>query len=287
MGTIEWILRAFLDSMGAGAGSILGFSLSDVLKTPAEYSPQAHALMQDISTTAVVPIAASLLIVLFLLEALRHLTKADADGDLILTGMLWLLVKYAVLRYAFEHVDLIITTIYDAVAYMSLQANRLTITASTATPSQVDAFISAVGDMDMLGQTVLVIVMLIAWIVNHGAVIVALALVVMRFMTLYLFSAFAPIPIAFFANEDTRHMGIGYLRNYASVALQAFVLVIGWALFHSITTGWNTLMFSNLDGMASGIAAALGIGSGYILLGVLLAMFMLGMGRIADRMLGN
>lgn len=46
-------------------------------------------------------------------------------------------------------------------------------------------------------------------------------------------------------------------------------------------------MFSNLDGMASGIAAALGIGSGYILLGVLLAMFMLGMGRIADRMLGN
>lgn len=285
MSFAENVLRPLLEQMGAGVGSFLGFQLSDVLKSPEQYSSATAALMADISAVVIQPAATMVLVVLFFLELTRVAVRTDGHGETFLRVGFFTLVKFVLLKVIFENTPVVIGGIYGLFATMANAANRVSMGSSTADPAQIEAFLAKVDEMDLLGQSLLAVVMVLAWLVNQGAVIAALGLVVMRFVKLYIFAAFAPVPMAFFATQDTRSFGIGFLRNYAAVVLQALVLVLAWSIYHALTADWASRLFAAASG--TGMAAALQIGGGYIFLGVLLAMVMFGSGRIANELLGN
>ena len=83
----------------------------------------------------------------------------------------------------------------------------------------------------------------------------------------------------------TRQFGIGFLRNYGAVVLQAFVLVLAFAIYQTLSSGWAGEAFANLSD--DPVAAALQVGASYIFMGVVMSMIVLGSGRIASEIIGN
>ena len=279
------ILWPLLEDMGSGLGSFFGLKVDDVLKSPEEYSPATAVLMDVVAQTVVQPVASIVLVTLFVVELSRISMITDGDGESFLRRALFTLVKYILVKLAFDNAGTIMSGIYGVFSEIANKANLTTISSTNVDASLATQFLDSVDKMDWLGQTLLIILMLIAWLVNKGAVILALALVVMRFVKIYIFTAFAPMPMAFFASTDTRPFAIGFLRNYAAAVLQALVLVLSFAIYQAISVGWGAKAFENLGENA--IAAATSIGSNYIFMGVVLAMIVLGSGRLANELLGN
>lgn len=279
------VLEPILRDMSGGLGSMFGLNLTDVLQSPEEYSALTAALMVTISDTIVMPAATLILVVLFMLELVRIGMRTDGDGETFAKTAFFTLVKFVMLKLIFESTHVVMQGIYALFAEMASQANTITAVTTGVGSDQLNGFLTSVDDMDWLGQTVLIIFMLLAWLVNKGAMIAALALVVVRFVKLYIFAAFAPAPIAMFATQETRTFGVGFLRNYAAIVLQALVLVLAFAIYQTVTSTWAGSAFANLDGNA--VTAALSISGSFIMMGVVLGMVVLGSGRIASELLGN
>jgi hypothetical protein len=55
---------------------------------------------------------------------------------------------------------------------------------------------------------------------------------------MYLLSAFASLPVAFMAHDDTKSIGIGFLKRFASTALTGTVIIIAVKFYQALVGGW-------------------------------------------------
>ena len=83
----------------------------------------------------------------------------------------------------------------------------------------------------------MLIVSLISWVVVLAAYIVALVVCWARALQLYIMAAFSPIPLAFMALDDTRQIGVGYLKNFTAVCIAGLIIVILLIAFPVILGG--------------------------------------------------
>jgi hypothetical protein len=282
---IKDIIEPILTDMSGGLGSIFGVKLTDVLKSPAEFSPTSASLADTIAATVVMPVATVILVVLCMVELSRLSLQTDGDGEVFAKRAMLTMVKFGLVFAFFRIWPQVMAAIYGVFADLATQANGLVSTSTAVSGTAVDGFLASLEDMDWLGQTLIVVLLLVAWVVNKVAIIAALALVVQRFVKLFVFSAFAPMPFSFFGSEYTRTWGLGFLRNYGATVLQSLVLVLAFAIYQSMTQGWANQAFKDLDENA--VSAALSIGASFIFLGVLLGTIVLGTGRLANELLGN
>ena len=84
---------------------------------------------------------------------------------------------------------------------------------------------------------------LICSLCTDVAVIVAKVVVWGRGMQLYFMAAMSPIPMALLGIDETRHMGVGFLRNFASLvlgyaALSFVIKLFPTLLYMAIATSW-------------------------------------------------
>jgi len=71
-----------------------------------------------------------------------------------------------------------------------------------------------------MGQIPCLILLLIPFLVSKGATIVVTVVILLRFVQIYMLTAFNPLPIAFIAQEETRQWGINFFKQYASLVFQ-------------------------------------------------------------------
>ena len=81
-----------------------------------------------------------------------------------------------------------------------------------------------------------------------------------RAIQLYIMAAFSPIPLSLMALDDTRQIGIGYLKNFTAVCLAGLIiliLLIAFPLILGGLTGASTSTGTPIDGIATGLTYAL------------------------------
>lgn len=66
--------------------------------------------------------------------------------------------------------------------------------------------------------------------------IVALVMMISRFMWLAVYTVAAPLPLATFASDETKEIGKSFLKSYVGVCLHAMVMVIICTSFSAVTT---------------------------------------------------
>ena len=52
-----------------------------------------------------------------------------------------------------------------------------------------------------------------------------------RFFKLYLYTAFAPVPLSTFAGEPTQNIGVTFLKSYAAVCLEGVIIILSCIIF--------------------------------------------------------
>lgn len=73
---------------------------------------------------------------------------------------------------------------------------------------------------------ILLILAIVAMVACIGCMFTVLTTIFLRIGEIYLRAAASPLCLSFFADDKSRHMGIGYLKRFAAVCFQAVMIVI-------------------------------------------------------------
>lgn len=279
------ILKPILESMADG--SIFGLDVKFVLSDPSAQNPQVWALVTDISSALIASLAAVVSVVMCCIDLQRVTFLTDGDGESRLKQLVFTLVKFGVVWAIFHQAPGFMTAIWKMGNEVATKVSERLAPGSGAVGlgDKQQAFLDGVGNIDWLGQTLLVVLMLIAWLVNKGAVLGCVALAVVRLVKIYLFTAWCPVPMALLASEHGRSFGIGFLKNYAATILQAFVLLLSFGIYGLLAGGWSNKILE-MD-TSKGVETALQIGGIYIFMGIVLCMIVMGSGKMASELVGG
>lgn len=286
------VIAPLINDMMSGVGdlNLFGMSLADVLKAPSELSwgAGADSGIKAMAAATVSPVASVVLVTLAYVELNRTLALSEADGESRFRQSLATVLKILLCIVLLEWAPQVLEAILQVTADMAADANAAMQTALANKTrdggDNISAFLDSIDKLDWIGQAVLVIILLFAWLINKAAVLIALGLIVIRFVKLMIYTGFSPIAASFMVSSDTRPWGLGFLKKYISVALQAFVIVLAFGLYQmvSLSYGINKLTLGN-----GSIADALVIGVYFMFMGVILGMIVAGTGRIADELMGG
>ena len=95
-------------------------------------------------------------------------------------------------------------------------------------------------------SSVLIIVLLIPFLIAVAANVGIYVIVVLRLAEFMMLGAAAPIPIAFLGDDDTKSIGIGYLKKLFAIGLQAVLLLFIPLITRTIPL-YNDDVFKNVN----------------------------------------
>ena len=130
-------------------------------------------------------------------------------------------------------------------------------------------------------------IILIGWLAALIAFLVAKVVLLSRFLEMAIYLAFAPIPLAMLAHEQTREFGKGYIINFASVSLQAAVMMFLMKAYPYIM---GSILFQGVSGTQNMATAANQVTSFMmepIIYSVVFIMAVLGISALTRRVLGR
>ena len=206
-----------LNDIGSGVGDDI---IAQLLKTPAQYSSEMYELSLSVARTAVKPVASTILAIMCVLEIARVSAMAMFKLVLVFT--------------AAQHCELMLKAIDEIGQSVMNGIHTAAPTTGTAAGAGLgDSMRSAIESAGPFGQIPCLILLIIPFLVSKGATIVVTVVVLLRFVQIYMLTAFNPLPIAFIAQEETRQWGINYFKQYASAVFQCATLYLAIVLYRA------------------------------------------------------
>ena len=211
-----------LNAIGSGVGDDL---VADLLKTPAAYNAGMYKLSLTIASSAVKPIASTILAILCVLELARVSTRADGDRELGVKLVAMAMFKLTLVFTAAQHSELMLKAIDDTVV------------------------------------------------------------ILLRFVQIYMLTAFNPLPIAFIAQEETRQWGVNYFKQYASLVFQCATLYLAILMYRTFVGGTlNPSKFKDGDSLSGWVMDNF---TGLLLASVLLIGIVMAANSVAKKLFGG
>ena len=124
-------------------------------------------------------------------------------------------------------------------------------TAAAALPAELE---TAVNEVGFLASIPLWLVTILGCLVIIVLSFVMILTVYSRFFKLYMYTAFAPIPLSSFAGEATSFMGKAFIKSYMGVCMEGAVIVLACLIFSAFTSSGN---FGLVDAESSAVVQVL------------------------------
>lgn len=238
-----------LNDIGSGVGDDI---IAQLLKTPAQYSSEMYELSLSVARTAVKPVASTILAIMCVLEIARVSTRADGDRELGVKLIAMAMFKLVLVFTAAQHCELMLKAIDEIGQSVMNGIHTVAPTTGTAAGAGLgDSMRSAIESAGPFGQIPCLILLIIPFLVSKGATIVVTVVVLLRFVQIYMLTAFNPLPIAFIAQEETRQWGINYFKQYASAVFQCATLYLAILMYRTLVGGTlNPSKFKDGDSLS-------------------------------------
>ena len=251
-----------LNSIGSGVGDDL---VADLLKTPAEYNAGMYQLSLTVARSAVKPIASTILAIMCVLELARVSTRADGDRELGVKLVAMAMFKLTLVFTAAQH--------------------SAPTTGASSGLGLGDSMRDAIDSAGWMGQIPCLILLLIPFLVSKGATIVVTVVILLRFVQIYMLTAFNPLPIAFIAQEETRQWGINYFKQYASLVFQCATLYLAILMYRTLVGGTlNPSKFKDGDSLSGWVMDNF---TGLLLASVMLIGIVMAANSVAKKLFGG
>lgn len=281
-GALKMMVQILFDGKFAG--------ITDLTKDISTFNNGAHSIVTNISSSAVFPIAIGVLSIVMMVELNQKAAHIEGDHQTGAKLIFSVIFKYIILAMAVRNSNKLLDGI-RAVINAITQSKDLGGAAVSVTPRTLSQFNDAIDKADTIDQVGMLIFLLIPFligIVAKGAVII---IVYMRFAELYALTAFAPLPFAFLANDETKPMGTGFLKKYVEVCLHGACIIAAALIYTQLVSNVETDEKSPLHVVPIGSESALSwLLSNYVPVAaapVLLMMLIFGAGKIAKALVGN
>lgn len=184
-----------------------------------------------IRNTLIEPVASSVLTLVLIVQLIKVSRRVDQSDPLPgVTEIMEIIVVFAIISRLISMSEGIVDFLFSAGRYFaSLLNSFMDSEATTALPEfdtiSVPDYLTA-----LIGY-------LVVWLFAIFAAVVATASVYIRAIQIYVYSMFAPIPISLLSFEQTRSMGISFLRSFAALSLTSVILIFILNAFPFIVSG--------------------------------------------------
>ena len=256
-GVCNLVFAAQVDVLKSiGYDGILGAGFQSMLGTSGDVS--VYDVVRGIWSVAVLPIGCGVLSLVFTIKLIQISQRMDGSASMPgVKEVVFLLVFFAVFLFLIQNSFELMEAIYSVVG---LAIDRTMAIFAAGGAMDLSAVSVVTEDDDVPALIALLLVSVISWVVVLGAYIVALVVCWARAIQLYVMAAFGPIPLSLMALDDTRQIGIGYLKNFTAVCLAGLIILILLVAFPLILgglTGASTSTGTPIDGIATGLTYAL------------------------------
>ena len=253
----NWIFAAQTDVMRSlGANGVLSAPFETMLTSAGDVS--MYDIARGVWDAAVLPIGCGVLGLVFTVKLIQISQRMDGNASFPgVKEVVFLLVFFAVFLFLIQNSFELMEAIY---AVVGLAIDRTMSLFGSGGAIDLTAVSVVTEDDDVPALIALLLVSVISWVVVLGAYIVALVVCWARAIQLYIMAAFSPIPLSLMALDDTRQIGIGYLKNFTAVCLAGLIiliLLIAFPLILGGLTGASTSTGTPIDGIATGLTYAL------------------------------
>ena len=149
-------------------------------------------------------------------------------------------------------IDLMTAIFNICTGIVSVIAEKMgTAAADIALPEELE---TAVNEVGFLASIPLWLVTILGCLVIIVLSFVMILTVYSRFFKLYMYTAFAPIPLSSFAGEATSFMGKAFIKSYMGVCMEGAVIVLACLIFSAFTSSGN---FGLVDAESSAVVQVL------------------------------
>ena len=253
----NWMFKAQTGVLGSiGANGILSADFAHMLTSSSDLT--MHDVARGVWQVAILPIGCGVLGLVFTLKLIEISQRMDGSQSLPgVKEVVFLLVFFAVFLFLIQNSFDLMASIYEV---CGLAIDRVEALFGAGGAMDLSAVSVVTEDDDVPALIALLLVSVISWVVVLGAYIVALVVCWARAIQLYVMAAFGPIPLSLMALDDTRQIGIGYLKNFTAVCLAGLIILILLVAFPLILgglTGASTSTGTPIDGIATGLTYAL------------------------------
>ena len=253
----NWMFKAQTGVLGSiGANGILSADFAHMLTSSSDLT--MHDVARGVWQVAILPIGCGVLGLVFTLKLIEISQRMDGSQSLPgVKEVVFLLVFFAVFLFLIQNSFELMEAVY---AVVGLAIDRTMSLFGSGGAIDLSAVSVVTEDDDVPALIALLLVSVISWVVVLGAYIVALVVCWARAIQLYVMAAFGPIPLSLMALDDTRQIGIGYLKNFTAVCLAGLIILILLVAFPLILgglTGASTSTGTPIDGIATGLTYAL------------------------------
>ena len=236
----DGVLSASFDQMIGGAGSV---TMYDVV----------HGVWE----AAILPIGCGVLSFSFTLQLIK--ISQRMDGSAAMPGVkevVFLLVFYAVFLFILQHSFEIMQAVYEVTR---IAVERVSGLFGTGSALDLAAVSITTTDDNVAALLGMLVVALVSWVVVLVAYVTALVVCWARAIQIYVMAAFSPIPLALLSQDETRQMGVGYLKNFASVCLAGVIILVLLVSFPIVLGGLQTASTGSaiVDSQVAGLSYAL------------------------------
>ena len=237
----DGVLGAGFDSMLGGAGTTSMYSLA-----------------RGVWQVAILPIGCGVLGFVFTVKLIQ--ISQRMDGNAAMPGVkevVFLLVFFAVFLFLIENSFDLMAAVYEVT---KLAIERITDMFGTGGAIDLATVSIVTTEDDVAALVAMLVISLISWLVVIVAYVVALVVSWARAIQLYLMAAFSPIPLSLMGTDDTRQIGIGYIKNFVAVCLAGVIILVLLISFPIVLGGLNAASPGTgtpIDGIVGGLSYAL------------------------------
>lgn len=284
----EWLLDMSCWGFNLYNDIAMKIGSSDMLSAPFDslLGVSTYELTKTIHQTAVIPIAESILALFMLVQLVKISQRIDATATLpAVKDIVFLAVVYVLIHWFIVNSLDIMQAIYKIAVdniipeIGTAQSNTGFFNGELTTSNIPD---STWDELTIGGCFLTLCASILSVIGGVVAYMVAFIVAYARAWQIYAMAAFSSIPIALLGFDETRQMGIGFLKNFAAAvlagAVMMFLLVIYPLALSTMTTasgvtGGASILF--LISIPAGGTASLASASVLILLEFLSITFLL------------
>ncbi len=196
-----------------------------------------YDLVRGVWQAAILPIGCGMLSFVFTVQLIKVSQRMDGNASMPgVKEVVFMLVFFAVFLFLIQNSFDLMQAVYQVV---QLAIDRVTGLFGAGSELDLDAVSITTTDDDVAALVAMLVVALVSWLVVIVAYVVALVVSWARAIQIYVMAAFSPIPLALVSLDETRQMGVGYLKNFAAVCLAGIIILVLLVSFPIVLGGLN------------------------------------------------
>lgn len=221
------MITSNLTTMFTDVNEKTGDIAAQVGQTPQGWNSSIFSMIQNLSTTVILPIAGMIITFVLCYELISMLTEKNNMHEVDT----WMFFKYFVKMWI--AVYLVSNTFTITMAVFDVGQSVVNSAAGVISGSTAINIDSAIANIETTLETMeigeMVLLALETLLVSFGMKVMSIVITIImygRMIEIYLFTSVAPIPFATMSNREWGQIGMNYFRGLFALAFQAFLMMV-------------------------------------------------------------